>query len=468
MAQGRLTVSRRLVTLAAVAALALGCAPTRQKPSVAPPTPTPSGAPSVTLAVYGPPPVIRAYDRVVQVWERRHPSVQVTVRAYPDHAQAMSAFVHAPPASRPDVFLVQQPDLTGLLAAKAVRRVDDLLTEREIDFGDSYNRGALEAFSADAALQCMPADVSPLVVYYNPRLVEIDQVADTGTKPITQDTGWSYTEFLRAARAVRAPGVRGVAIAPVLDQVAPFLWSSGGTVVDNVTKPTTLTLSQGGAAGGLRKLLRVVRNPALTFSRQALERSSALQRFESGKLAMILGYRSLTPVLRAHQAFTFDVMPLPKLSKPATSAEMSGLCISSSSPHAGEAAGLVAGLVSDSAASRLAATGYVMPTNLDVVNSDAFLQTGQRPLHSEVFGRAVRDAQLLPSTPSWGPVRDLVTQSLEQFFYGPGTPPGPVVPDLQARLAALDQASVPIFDPTKATPTPTPVSTPSPGGSTRP
>ena len=42
-----------------------------------------------------------------------------------------------------------------------------------MDFGDGYTRNGLEAFSADAALQCMPTDVSPLVVYYNPRLIEL-------------------------------------------------------------------------------------------------------------------------------------------------------------------------------------------------------------------------------------------------------------------------------------------------------
>ena len=41
-------------------------------------------------------------------------------------------------------------------------------------------------------------------------------------------------------------------------------------------------------------------------------------------------------------------------------------------------------------------TGYVMPANLDVVNSDDFLQPGQRPLHADVFAREVRDTRLLP------------------------------------------------------------------------
>ena len=49
-----------------------------------------------------------------------------------------------------------------------------------MDFGDGYTRNGLEAFSVDAALQCMPLDVSPLVVYFNPRLIELDQHRGAG------------------------------------------------------------------------------------------------------------------------------------------------------------------------------------------------------------------------------------------------------------------------------------------------
>ena len=80
----------------------------------------------------------------------------------------------------PDVFLMDHDDLAGLSEDDAVRRVDDLLAAREVDFGDGYTRNGLEAFSVDAALQCMPLDVSPLVVYFNPRLIELDRIAEPG------------------------------------------------------------------------------------------------------------------------------------------------------------------------------------------------------------------------------------------------------------------------------------------------
>ncbi len=106
----------------------------------------------------------------------------------------------------PDLFLMDHDDLAQLSADKAIRRVDDLLAEREVDFGDGYTRNGLEAFSADAALQCMPLDISPMVVYYNPRLVELDQIAEPGSSPVTQKDGWSLDEFARRSGATTSSG----------------------------------------------------------------------------------------------------------------------------------------------------------------------------------------------------------------------------------------------------------------------
>ena len=249
--------------------------------------------------------------------------------------QAMAAFASRIAAGRPpDLFLTDHDDLTGLIDDKAVRRVDDLLADREVDFGDGYTRTGLEAFSADAALQCMPADVSPLVVYYNPTPDRPRPHRRARPQP-GRPEGRLVARGVRPRRAA-GPSTRasaGSTSQPDLEQVAPFIWSGGGEVVDDSDEPTTLTLSEGASADALEKLLELVRDPALTFNQDGPRAgSSALERFEAGKLGMILGYRDLTPRLRAQQSLTFDVMPLPRLSGAAPpSPTMSGLCISAKS-----------------------------------------------------------------------------------------------------------------------------------------
>jgi multiple sugar transport system substrate-binding protein len=449
----RSSVHKAVAAVAALLVLAAGCASTDDPPT-SKPSATPTRPVVVTFAVYGPGPVIDAYREIAARYTVEHPSTKVLVKAYPAHDAAMAGFREATDkGDPPDVFLMDHDDLTGLADDKSIRRLDDLLAAREVDFGDGYTRNGLEAFSSDNALQCMPSDVSPMVVYYNPKLIELDRIAELGRNPVNQQAGWSLEEFGRAALQARRPGVRGLYVAPDLSQVAPFVWSGGGEVVDETDEPTTLTLSEGASASAMEKLLELVRDPALTFSQAALQRRSALDRFKAGKLGMILGYRGLTPELRAQQNLTFDVMPLPKVGSGATIATMSGLCISSKSKEISKAADFLAAVISDDGAGTLAKTGYVMPANLNVVNSDLFLQTGQRPLNANVFAREVRDTRLLPSTPEWESVSMATAEQLTKLFYDP------VILPLQDRLEAIDEASVPLFDPSKA---PAPSASPSP------
>jgi multiple sugar transport system substrate-binding protein len=449
----RSSVRKAVATVVALAALAAGCASTDDPPTTQP-KPTPRGPAVVTLAVYGQPAVLSAYKDIAARYTQAHPATEVVVQAYATHDQAMAGFRAASAkGTPPDLFLTDHDDLAPLTEEKAVRRVDDLLAAREVDFGDGFSRNGLQAFSADAALQCMPSDVSPLVVYFNRNLIQLDRIAEPGRNAVTQQDGWSLDEFATGAAQARRPGVRGVYIAPDLEQVAPFIWSGGGEVVDDVEEPTRLALTEGPSADAMEKLLEVVRNPALTFGRTALARRPAIDRFKAGKLGMILGFRDLTPELRAQADLNFDVMPLPKISSGATIATMSGLCISSKSQEIDKAADVLAAIINDDGAATLAATGYVMPANLDVVNSEAFLQPGQRPLDATVFAREVRDTRLLPSTPRWPLVREEAARQLTALFYDP------VILPLQDRLEAIDQASIPLFDPAKAS---SPSATPTP------
>ena len=328
-----------------------------------------------------------------------------------------------------------------------MHRVDELLTERRVNFGDGYTRSSLEAFSADSALQCMPTDVSPLVVYYNTRLIDLSLAAEPDHRPVTQETGWTLDEFRRVAALARRPGIRGLYVAPDLRQVAPFVWSGGGDLVDDPDEPTTLALSEDSSATAMENLLAVVRDPAITFDQAALRRRSPVQRFKDGKLGMLLGYRELLPVLRQQQGLNFDVMPLPRAGGAATDASTRGICMAAKSDQVEKAADFLADVVSTKSAEQLAATGYVMPTNLEAVNGDSFLQRGQRPLHAEVFEREMRHVEEMPRSKYWPDVQRASLRPLSALFYDP------VIDPLQEKLAAIDEASRLIFNP-DATPSP--------------
>ena len=430
---------RRMTGVAAallLSAAVAGCTPDGQTPPVTTTTTAAATPSQVTMAVYGPDPVISAYTEIAARFSAEHPAISVNVRPYADHESAMTALRKDIGTSRaPDIFLSGANDLEWLRAAKATQDVDKMLSDRNIDFGDGYERVGLEAFSADSALQCMPVDVSPLVVYYNARLVHLAKIRQPGQKPPSSDEGWRMSDFATAARQASTGANRGVYVAPDLHQIAPFVFSGGGQVVDDTADPTRLDLSSGASQDAMRQLLQVVRNPALTFTSKQLAKRDAVARFKAGHLGMILGHRSLTPELRQHEGLIFGVMPMPRLGTPATTADISGFCVRPDIDNESAVADVLAYLVDTEASKLLAATGYTTPANLDALFSEEFTQPTEDPIGSGVFASQLRFVRDLPATEAWDRVRAATAVRLSRLFYDP------VIDPLDERLKAIDEAS---------------------------
>ena len=437
-----------LVALLAAAALVLaGCSDDGADPT---PTGGPAGPTLLSLAVYGPAPVITAYTTIAARYSSDHPNISVSIEPYPDAEAAQAAVAKEVAAgTTPDLFLTPVEALPQLEKTRAIRDVGELLLDRDLDFGDGYQRYALEAFSSDHSLQCMPVDSSPLVVYYNTDLVDLTALNTDLEAEVTQETGWSFEQFALAAKQVRAGDAHGLYVEPSLEQLAPFIFSGGGKLLDNDEEPTRLNLSDGSTQDALLKVLPLLRDPVVNFSKQEIAEVPALQRFEKGQLAMMLGYRSLTPVLREAKGLSFDVMPMPKVGAAATIGETSGICMGADSPQVDEAADFLAYLLSDESQSELAETGFVVPSNNDTAHADTFLQADQQPAHATVFTDQVRTIRAMPTAPQWPAVVRATVPRLTDLLYDP------LIESVQERLEAIDTASVPLFTP-GATSTPTP------------
>ena len=433
-----------LVGGALLCTLLAGCTIAESEPQVANPSPSQdvsSSAPAepvtVSLGVYGPRPLLDAYEDLAETFSEDNPAVTVEVETHED-AEALLAAIESGDA--PDVFLMDQEHVPQLVQDEALQPVDGLLEERQVDFGDGYQRGGLTAFAANAALQCMPHDVSPLVVYYNQDLVDLTRLGTEAEEPPTPLDGWDWETFSRAARRAARGDADGVYIQPSLEYLAPFVWSAGGEIVDDTQSPTTLVLSDGDSRGALEQVLALVRDPEVTPSPEDLEKRGAVKRFRRGELGMILGTRALAPVLRETEDLDFDVMPLPSLGRFRTVADMNGYCISVDTEHQAAAADLLAFAVGRQGAAITARTGYVVPSNLEVAHSTAFEGGSQDPSSSFIFNEAVRRAQTLPFVPTWPELSEQVEPSLNEMFYAP-------VIDLDTLLEGIDTRSAEVLAP---------------------
>lgn len=449
--------SRGVLACAAVLSLLVtaGCTddpaePPAPTPSTAAPTPT-----KMTFGIVGPEAQQLALQDTVDAWNAEPEHVQVEVKSWPNRAE-MRADIDAG-APVPDVFMSARSDLAWLQENELTQPVDELLDERGVEFGDNYSRDALEAFSTDAHLQCMPYGVTPTLVYYNKRLVRFERMRNRGLDaPELDATSWSFDQFSAAAEFASRParGTKGLHIAPTIEGLAPFIQSGGGSVFDDGENPTSLAFASDSSQSALERTLELLRNPQVTLDQTELAESDALDWFVQGKLGMIAGDRSLVPVLRA-AGLAFDVMPMPRLDGAATVGDVTALCMSATTASPGLAADFMVHEISAESVGQVASVGYLQPANVAVSLSDEFLQEGRRPAHASFFNTAVRSMSVPPVIDTLPELEVAVAPSLEQMVYGVG------VLDLDALTQQVDEISRPILDPESVTESPSPSESPS-------
>lgn len=463
VARSAATAAMALTALAALAGCTSGDgsggdpAPSPEQSSSTSPEPV-----ALSFAVYGDDATVQAYRDLVDAYTLDHPEVRIAVRASPD-AERAAARVHASTqaGTAPDVFLLDARYLAGLVGTDALQPVDELMAERDLQFGDDFQRLGFTEFSGDQMLQCMPVEVSPLVVYYNTALLDLSLLApdvdasedvDPGVVPdepspsaqdgqatgspgaepgepaaspeesagpgdlVSAESGWSWDQFVGAAQLATAAGVKGVWIPPDVDVLTPLLRSQGGDIVDEVPDPTTLTLSAEPSLLAMDKVLSLVRNPVLSPTAAQVAAKDAFDRFADGDVAMLLGTRASVPALR-ETGVRFDVMPLPSLGRFRSYSEVSGMCLAAGGDHVPAAADFVAWAVGEQGATVLARSGAVVPSNIAVLHSADFLQPARRPEHAAVYAASVVRSDPGPFSAQWPAVSERADLALTRLFH---------------------------------------------------
>ena len=404
------------------------------------------------FAVYGGPQLLRAYQRLANAFMREHPAVHILLERAATGAESRRRLDRQFAAGNgPDVFVTDSSLVPSLVAEGRVQPVDGLLEERGIQFGDNYERLGLEAMADNAALQCMPNDVSPYVVFYNKRLMNTSLLpSGTNQPPRPERNGWSWNQFTVAAAQMSTDRAKGLYLPPGLTTLTPLMRSAGRDIVDNPTQPTTLTLSPSSNRGAMRRILDVARNQTITLTPRELAAQSPVSRFLHGRLGMMVGTRALVPRLRQNPELRFDVYPMPSLGRGQTVAEVSGYCINHDTQHQSAAADFLAFASGDKGSTITSASGAIVPANLNVQNSDAFTQTNHFPLNVGVFTRVIRRATLMPNPPAWADVVQQTRPLVRRLFYSQRN-------DLDVLLPEIDRISAPLL----AQPTPSPSQSPS-------
>jgi len=319
-------------------------------------------------------------------------------------AKLSSSFAAGRP---PDVFLLNHRYVGGYVDRGVLDPVGPRLGRSAALRPDDFYDVPRAAFTRGGTLACLPQNVSSLVVYYNR-----DLFAAAGLELPAR--GWTYAQFLAAARKLTRPGVDGVGVEPSVIRSGPFVWGAGGELVDDEERPARFLYDTPAGRRGLGALLATSRYApsAKQIASRPLE-----ERFVAGRLGMLLSSRVEVPTLRTIDDFEWDVADFPRLARPATVLHTDGFCL----PKAGDperAWRFVEFAAGEMGQPLLARAGRTVPSNRAVSRSPAFLDASRPPRSDEVFLDAIGSMRRLPTTAGWERVEESANRALERAYYG--------------------------------------------------
>jgi multiple sugar transport system substrate-binding protein len=371
---------------------------------------------TVRFMAFGDPEELRAFRNVIKAFKDVEPRVTVQLIEASDRddllARLATGFAGGSP---PDTFLINYR-FFGQFAARGVleplqERLDGSETFSESDFYEQATR----AFRFRGSLQCLPQNISSLVVYYNRDLFQ-----KAGVDEPSSD--WTWKEFtdkaVKLTKDLDGDGKTdqyGVGIEPTLIRLAPFLWSNRAELVKE--DATGFDLGTQAAQEVLEEFLVLRTNYRVIPSEEEVRAQDDEARFLNGSTAMLFDSRRATPALRTIKAFDWDVAALPRFKDPATILHSDAYCLTRDSKNKEATWRFIEFALGPEGQAITARAGRTVPSLKDVSTTEAFLDPDAKPANSQVFIDAIEHMRNVPSISTWPEIEDASEPLLEEAMY---------------------------------------------------
>ncbi len=362
---------------------------------------------SLTVQAAGGEGELNALRSLIEAYEAARPGVTVSFTGVPnqgDHiAKLGTSFAGGNP---PDVFLLNYRRL-GPFVDRGVVAPAALGGRTEADF---YGP-ALEAFTYDGELACVPQNASSTVAYVN-----LDLLRSAGLPVPAAE--WTWVDLEQMAKVLAGKGIAAVGYDAEIRTVAPFVWTAGGEVVDDTAAPTAMTLDTPPARKALEYLSGLQQYGVDATSRAAAEPAD---QFAAGELAVFFDSRRSVPAFRKAEGLSFDVRPLPRADAGTPSVSLlasDAYCVAKGSENSRLAGDFAAYAVGPEGGAVLAKSGRTVPSVKELAMSPAFLDPAQDPASSQVFLDVIPTLRRLPNVGPEDEAEEAANDLLAQYFAG--------------------------------------------------
>lgn len=377
------------------------------------------------LQVFGEPAEVQGYRTLIAAYEKLHPGKAIElipVGKQKDHmAKLSTAFAAGRP---PDLFVLNFRRFGQFAARNALAPLgEQLMADGRFDPADFYPQ-ATEAFNYGGTQYCLPQNASSLVVYYNRKLFKDAGVAEPADH-------WRFADLLAAAQKIRRDtngdgktDVWGVAIEPTLIRLAPFIWGMKGALVDDVNKPSLLSIDGNNAVHAMSMVKALVTDYRVMPGLAESHAENAEARFARGGVAMLFESRRYTATLRdlGASAPDWDVASFPLMREAVGVLHADAYCMAAKATQPDAAREFVAFALSHEGQSLLSQSGRLVPSRKSVATSAAFLDPTLPPAHAQRFLDAIPALRRTPNTAAWHEVESTADVLLEEWMFEPAAP----------------------------------------------
>ncbi|MEP7199502.1 MAG: sugar ABC transporter substrate-binding protein [Chloroflexota bacterium] len=362
---------------------------------------------------------LQGYKDIIAAFAKAQPDVKVNVVNVPDGGEFLKRLAADFAAKTPpDVFVINYRRFGQFAIKGALEPVETRLANSKLIKAADYYPIALDAFKFKGKQYCIPQNLSSLEVYYNKNLFA------TANVPLPK-AGWTWTDFLSAARALTkdtsAGKQYGAGIAQQAIRLAPFVWAHGGELVDNTDRPTKLVVDSGPALEAFKWFVELQTKEHVVPNKADEATESSQTRFQKGTLGMFFQSRVITPDLRnTIKGFEWDVAPLPSDKSTATILHSDGYCITSGSKNKDAAWAFVEFANASDGQNVIVKSGRTVPSLKAVAESPAFLNVAP-PTNNKVYLDMAPNIRRVPITTNWVEVEDTFNKEIKRAFYGDAT-----------------------------------------------
>ena len=391
----------------------------------------------VRFLVFGEPAELQAFRSVVQEFHEIEPEIRVTLVEASDRddliARLSTSFAGGQP---PDLFLINYRFYGQFAARGVLEPIKSRLADSDAFDEEDFYPQALDAFRLDGELVCLPQNISSLVVYYNRDLFRAAGVSEP-------KAGWTWKDMVGKAIALTRDedgdgnvDQYGLGVEPTLIRIAPFVWSSGGELVDDLEQPTRFTFDTPEADEALREFFDLRALHIVVPTEEEIESEDDETRFLNGRSAMVLSSRRATPTFRTITDFDWDVAPLPRHDEPAGILHSDAYCLTTASKSKDAAWRFMEFALGPEGQRITARSGRTVPSLIEVSRSEAFLDPKAKPASSRVFLDTIRHIRRVPSISTWPEIEDAAEPILEGGLYE-NVPSDEVTRQLNARTRGM-------------------------------